>query len=133
MPGSRALWISWLGVFALIVASGCAFNRSQLNDPNFEERVFSKVVPGKTTLAELEELAAGPATSITPMGRKRLLVYSFSDAKTAGLALIILNISKTNSGFDTALFLVDENDVVESKQIGQNSKDLRWQWWAFGD
>jgi hypothetical protein len=40
---------------------------------------------------------------------------------------------KTNSGIDTALFLVDEEGVIEEAKIGQNHKEVGWQWWAFGD
>jgi hypothetical protein len=118
---------------ALAVAlGGCSFNRAQVNKADFEHRV-ARVVPGQTTLAELEAMAGGPATSITPIGNKRLYAYTYGDSKTAALTLILLNISKTNAGFDTALFLVDENNVVEWAGVGKNSKDLPWQWWAFGD
>ena len=54
-------------------------------------------------------------------------------ATAAGLTLILINIMKTNSGIDTALFLVDEQGVVEETKIGQNHKEVDWQWWAFGD
>jgi hypothetical protein len=100
--------------------------------PIWPERVTG-VVPGQTTLAELEAMAGGPATSITPIGDKRLYVYTFGDAKTKGLYLILLNISKTNSAIDTGIFPVNENNIVEWMQVGDNTKDLFWEWWAFGD
>jgi hypothetical protein len=128
----RSLVVAAL-VGALAVALGaCSFNRAQINQADLAKRV-SGVVPGQTTVAELEAMAGGPPTSITPIGNKRLYAYTFGDAKTAGLTLLILNISKTNSGIDTALFLIDENGVVESAGVGKNSEDLPWQWWAFGD
>jgi hypothetical protein len=92
------------------------------------------VVPGQTTLAELEAMAGGPATSITPVGDdKRLYTYTFGDSKSKGLYLIFLNISKTNTGIDTASFLVNQDNIVEAYQVGKNSEDLPWEWWAFGD
>lgn len=111
---------------------GCGFNRHQINQADLPERVAG-VVPGQTTLAELEAMAGGPATSITPIGDKRLYVYTFGDAKTKGLYLVLLNISKTNSAIDTGIFLVNQDNIVEWMQIGENSEDLPWEWWAFGD
>jgi hypothetical protein len=118
-----------LGVTAL---TGCGFNRQQINQADLPQRV-SGVVPGQTTLAELEQMAGGPATSITPVGDKRLYVWTFGDVKTKGLYLILLNISKTNTAIDTGIFLVNENNVVEWMQVGENTEDLPWEWWAFGD
>lgn len=121
-----------LGGLALM-AGGCAFNRAQVNQADLPQRVAG-VVPGQTTIAEVEAMAGSTATSITPLGDgKSLYAYTYGDSKTAGLMLIILNISKTNAGFDTALFLVDQNGIVEWAGVGQNSKNLPWQWWAFGD
>lgn len=120
-----------LGLVVTALA-GCGFNRLQINQADLPERVAG-VVPGETTLAELEEMAGGPATSITPVGDKRLYVYTFGDAKTKGLYLIFLNISKTNTAIDTGIFLVNEDNVVEWMQVGENTEDLPWEWWAFGD
>lgn len=122
-----------LAVLLLLSLPGCVFARAQLNAADLEERV-ARVVPGATTMAEVEEAIGGPATSITPLGGGKLLhVYAFGDTKTAGLSLIVLNVSRTNSGIDTAFFVVNTDGIVEEKRIGQNSKDVPWEWWAFGD
>jgi hypothetical protein len=128
----RALVVAIMLGSLVAVVSGCGFNRHQINQADLPNRVAG-VVPGQTTLAELEAMAGGPATSITPIGDKRLYTYTFGDAKTKGLYLILLNISKTNSAIDTASFLVNENNIVEWMQVGNNTKDLPWEWWAFGD
>ena len=47
--------------------------------------------------------------------------------------MILINISKTNSAIDTASFLVNENNIVEWMQVGNNTEDLPWEWWAFDD
>lgn len=125
------LWIAIVGL-SLSLCTGCMANRTQINIADLEERATA-VKAGSTTVAQLEQILGGPATSITPIGKKLLYVYTFGDAKTMGLALIILNFSRTNSAIDTALFLVDENDVVEWMKIGTNSSKIEWQWWAFGD
>jgi len=115
-----------------LAAAGCSWSRSQINQADMEQRV-AEVVPGQTTVAELEEMAGGPPTSITPIGAKRLYAYTYGDAKTEALTLLIVNVGKTNLGLDTALFLIDENDVVEFARVGRNSADLPWEWWAFGE
>ena len=119
---------------AAVVAAlgGCTWGRQQINQADLENRVAG-VVPGQTTAAELEKLAGGPPTSITPIGQKQLYAYTFGDSKSEALTLLIVNIGKTNTGLDTALFLIDENGIVESSRVGTNSKDLPWEWWAFGD
>jgi hypothetical protein len=116
----------------VIALGGCTWGRQQINQADLENRVAG-VVPGQTTAAELEKLAGGPPTSITPIGQKQLYAYTFGDSKSEALTLLIVNIGKTNTGLDTALFLIDENGIVESSRVGTNSKDLPWEWWAFGD
>jgi hypothetical protein len=122
-----------IALLTLCALPGCLFARGQVNASDLPDRV-SGVVPGTTTIAQVERMIGGPATSITPLGAGNLLhVYTFGDTKTAGLSLIVLNISRTNSGFDTAFFVVDPSGVVVEMKVGQNSKDLEWEWWAFGD
>jgi hypothetical protein len=122
---------SLLLLAAMTATTGCMFSREQLNVADFPSQVAS-IQPGRSTLADLEALV-GPATSVTPIGDKRLHVYTFSDSKTMGFNIIVFGVSKTNTGFDTALFLVDSRNVVESFAVTENSKDLPWQFWSFGD
>jgi hypothetical protein len=124
--------VAVLTAVVVMALGGCSWGRQQINQADLETRV-ARVVPGQTTVAELEELAGGPPTSITPIGQKQLYAYTFGDSKSEALTLIIVNIGKTNTGLDTALFLIDENGIVESSRVGTNSKDLPWEWWAFGD
>ena len=125
--------VALLACFALLPLSGCLFARAQVNAVDLPERVAS-VEPGKTTIAQVERMIGTPATSITPVGGGNLLhVYTYGDTKTAGLALIVLNVSRTNSGFDTAFFVVNPEGVVVEMKVGSNTQDLEWEWWAFGD
>jgi hypothetical protein len=126
-----SLVAAWLGALAILLGA-CTWQRTQINQADLERRVAG-VVPGQTTAAQLEQMAGGPPTSITPIGQKQLYAYTYGDAKTEALTLLIINIGKTNSGIDTALFLIDEDGVVEFTRVGQNSKDIPWEWWAFGD
>jgi hypothetical protein len=124
--------ISLAAAVVVIALGGCTWGRQQINQADLERRVAG-VVPGQTTVAELEQMAGGPPTSITPIGQKQLYAYTYGDSKSEALTLLIINIGKTNTGLDTALFLIDQNGVVESARVGTNSEDLPWEWWAFGD
>lgn len=123
-----------LFLLALLVAgtAGCAFSRSVINAPDLRERI-ARVEPGRTTVPDLERILGTPPTSITPVGKGRVYAWSFGQGKTAGLNLILFNVNKTNLGIDNALFYVDERDVVRNVSVGQNSRALPWEWWAFGD
>lgn len=124
--------ISLAAAVVVMALGGCTWGRQQINQADLERRVAG-VVPGQTTVAELEQMAGGPPTSITPIGQKQLYAYTYGDSKSEALTLLIINIGKTNTGLDTALFLIDQNGVVESARVGTNSEDLPWEWWAFGD
>jgi hypothetical protein len=124
--------ISLAAAVVVMALGGCTWGRQQVNQADLERRVAG-VVPGQTTVAELEQMAGGPPTSITPIGQKQLYAYTYGDSKSEALTLLIINIGKTNTGLDTALFLIDQNGVVESARVGTNSEDLPWEWWAFGD
>jgi hypothetical protein len=124
--------ISLAAAVVVMALGGCTWGRQQINQADLERRVAG-VVPGQTTVAELEQMAGGPPTSITPIGQKQLYAYTYGDSKSEALTLLIINIGKTNTGLDTALFLIDQNGIVESARVGTNSEDLPWEWWAFGD
>ena len=115
-----------------LVASGCSFARGQLNMKKFRE-ALPEIELGKTKISEVEE-RVGPATSITPVGNRLVYAWVYSDSKTQGLTLILLNISKTNTGFDVAHFLVRPGTgVIDEIKLGKNSTAVDWEWWAFGD
>ena len=62
----------------IMALGGCSWGRQQINQADLESRVAG-VVPGQTTAAELERLAGGPPTSITPVGQKQLYAYTFGE------------------------------------------------------
>lgn len=113
-------------------SAGCMFSRTVINAPDLRERI-ARVEPGRTSVPDLERILGTPPTSITPVGKGRVYAWAFGQGKTAGLNLILFNVHKTNLGIDNALFYVDERDVVQKVSVGQNSKTLPWEWWAFGD
>jgi hypothetical protein len=116
-----------------LLASGCTFMRHHINTVDFHERIRN-VEDGKTTTDELRDMIGSPPQSVLYTGKgERIWVYSFGEAKTAGLTLIVFNTLKTNMGLDGALFLIDENGVVKEHIVSNNSQDLAWEWWPFDE
>ena len=114
------------------VLSGCQFARSQINIEDFNKKAES-IIPGKTTTAEVLEILGSPPSAILQLRNEKAYVYTFGDSKTGGLNLFIFGTRKTNLGIDSAYFFLDENDVITRKIVSNNSQDLTWDWWAFGD
>ncbi len=107
--------------------------RHHINTVDFHERI-KDVEDGRTTTDELREMIGSPPQSVLFAGKgERIWVYSFGEAKTAGLTLIVFNTMKTNMGLDGALFLIDENGVVKEHTVSNNSQDLAWEWWPFDE
>jgi hypothetical protein len=126
-----ARMLALLGVLCCLGA--CTFARAKINAEDVHEKV-GNVQVGQTKAAELETIIGSPPNSIIPLpGGREVQIYNFGDSKTNGLTLILLNISKTNLRFDSAYFFIDATGVVERKSVSNYSKDVPWQWWAFGD
>lgn len=117
----------------MIAVSGCTWSRAKVNVEDFHERA-ARVKVGVTKAADLQGIFGSAPNSILP-GKDggSIYVYNFGDAKTNGLTLIIVNISKTNAGSDSAYFFVNAQGVVERASISTNSEDIPWEWWAFGE
>jgi hypothetical protein len=134
VPTSRRPTVpSLLALLSLLLCLGaCTFARAKINAEDMFEK-SSLVEVGKTKAADLESIIGSPPNSIIPLqGGREVQIYNFGDSKTNGLTLILLNITKTNVRFDAAYFFVDANGIVERKSISNYSKDVPWQWWAFG-
>lgn len=119
-------------VLALCAATGCSLQRQRINIENPYTR-FQRVKPGQTRVEELSAiLGTGPSNVVPVPPDREGYVYSYGDSKTWMLGLLFINFQKTNTGIDTAVFVVDRNGVVERVVHGTNSKDLPWQFWPFG-
>lgn len=115
-----------------LLTLGCTFSRTRTNVDDFYDRI-DRVVVGKTTAEQLIDILGSPPNNIIDVAAgRRVLLYTFGDAKTSGLTLIVLNITKTNVGIDSAIFIVDPDNVVEEVRYSTNSQGLEWDWWAFG-
>jgi len=113
--------------------TGCTWSRIKYNVEDFHTRA-ARVKVGQTNAADLEKIfGSAPNTIIPGKDDKSIYVYNFGDTKTNGLTLIIVNISKSNVRTDSAYFFVNNAGVVEKASISNNSEDVPWEWWAFGE
>jgi hypothetical protein len=127
------LSIKCLVAAGVLLMTGCTIARQDINTVDFHDRIMN-VEPGKTTTDELKEMIGSPPQSILYVkGGERIWLYSFGQAKAAGLTLIVFNTLKTNVGLDGALFLIDQNGVVKEYNVSNNSQDLPWEWWPFDE
>ena len=130
---ARLLMATGLCIALGMAAGGCTWARQRTNVADFHQKVGS-VIPGTTRADQLKSiLGTEPNTRVNAAGGKTIYVYNFGDAKTKGLTLLLINISKTNVGGDTAYLVVNRQGVVEEMFISSNSKDLPWEFLAFGD
>ncbi len=89
--------------------------------------------PGITQATDLESIFGSPPNAIIPSSDGTIHLYNFGDAKTEGFNIFIVSFRKSNVGLDSALFFVGDDGVVSKKVISNNSKDLDWEFWPFGD
>ena len=114
-----------------IALTGCMFGRNKINIEEFNAKA-AQIETGKTTAKEATEIIGSPPNAILQLGKgERAYVYTFGDAKTGGLNLIVFNTRKTNTGIDSAYFFLDDNDVIVKKIVSNYSDDLDWDWWPF--
>lgn len=120
-----------LVVFA-VSQSGCAWRRARTNVADMFQRV-DRVQPGSTTASELVSILGSPPNNVLELsGNRSVFIYTFGDSKTESFNIILLEITRSNVGIDSALFVL-QGDVVEKVYVSTNSKDLAWQFWAWGD
>ena len=132
-PLRSSLPVVSLMAAAVLLASGCTIMRQDINTVDFHEKI-KNVETGKTTTDELQDMIGSPPQSILYVaGGERIWVYSFGQAKTAGITLIVFNTLKTNIGLDGALFLIDESGVIKEYTVSNNSQALPWEWWPFDE
>ena len=135
-PGVVALRVVALRAMALsavLLMTGCIWSRVRVNDWDLPQKA-ARVTEGETKAEELESIMGSKPSVVQNLkSGKKAHVYVFGDTKTKGLNLIFFQVIKSNSAFDTAMFLEDQNGVIEDVMISNNSEDLPWEWWAFGD
>lgn len=120
-------------LLGLVSVTGCTWSRQRTNITDFHKRVAG-VVPGETKAQDLPALLGSPPNNILPIaGGGAVLLYTFGDSKTNGFNILIINLSKTNVGIDSAVFISDAKGIVQEVNVSTNSSNLEWEFWPFGD
>lgn len=115
-----------------ILLGGCIWNRTRVNDPTIRDRAAA-VVPGKTTAAELSRiLGAMPGATVPLSDGRTLCSFGYGDAKTEGLSLLIVTLTRTNSYFSAIYAVIGADGIVESIHTSPKEEDLPWEFWPFG-
>ena len=121
------------GAALLLATSACSWSKTVINESDFLTRA-DKVIVGQTKREQLPAiLGSTPLTWIETDNGTQVYVYTYGQTKTKGFNMILLGISKSNTRIDAAYFVTDKDGVVSMKFVGTNSKDVPFEWWAFGD
>ena len=127
---SRALTL----VLLVALVPACTFARAEINDPTLPQRVREHLELGRTTEDQLiEAIGTPPGSIILLKDKERLLIYNYGQSRTKGFTMIIFNTAKTNVAVDTAVFLIGSDGRVKEAWVGDNSEDMPFEWWPFGD
>lgn len=119
-------------VLLATLAGGCIWNRAKVNDASVAARV-SRVAPGKTHASELPGLLGAEPTAVIPLRDGQTLYgWAYGDAKTEGLSLILVTLTKTNSAFASVYVLADAQGVVRRVQATP-PPEVTWETWPFGE
>lgn len=98
-----------LCVLLCVIAPSCWMSKSSTNEP-LELRLIQTIKPGMSA-AEVVRLLGAPAFVVELEPRKAYL-YEHNNSKTAGLMLVVLVLSNTDTRSDRAWVFFDENDKV---------------------
>ena len=113
--------------------SGCLWRRARTNIADLHQRI-GKGETGRTTTDELISILGSPPNNVFAIeGGRTVYLYTFGDSKTEGFNLILIEITKSNIGTDSAIFIADQSGVISEMFVSNNSQDLPWEFWAFGD
>ncbi len=122
-----------IGALALLLTlSGCIWNRTKVNDAAVRERAQGVTI-GVTHASELPRLMGTTPSSVIPLRDGRMVhVFSYGDAKTEGLSLLIITLTKTNSYFTAVYVLTDTKGIVRGVHTSPE-QELDWEMWPFGE
>lgn len=123
-----------LAVGAWLLATGttgCIWNRMKMNDP--EIVTYAKnIIPEKTKVSELKSLLHAEPTIKMPAKGGEQFVYTFSDSKSEGLMLLLVNFTKTTTTASSLFIEAGTNGIVKAVHI-PHSPEPAWEFWPFGE
>lgn len=77
----------------------------------FDTSQLDKLIPGKTTAAEVTEVLGAPST-IVKLSNGNAYIYRHSLSKGTGLWLVIVSFGNYDKRKDQIVIFLDKNDVV---------------------
>ncbi len=122
---------SLLIALALLSLNGCIWNRTKINDAAVRDRART-IVLGKTHAEQLPKIMGIAPSSMIPLRDGRTVyVFAYGDAKTEGLSLLLVTLTKTNSIF-TAVYVVTDAKGIVRNIYRSPELDAEWETWPFG-
>jgi len=88
----------------------CVASRFTDNEP-FDPAVVESFVPGTTTAADVTD-AMGPPVRVVQLDVRSAYLYEFSNSKTTGLVLFLVNFVNSDARFDRVWLFFDSRDVL---------------------
>lgn len=102
--------MSRLGLLPLLLLSGCFLGRFNENEP-LDEDLLAQFVPGRTTAGDVTNVL-GPPMRVVELDVRSAYLYEFSESKSAGLILLLVNFVNNDQRFDRVWFFFDSRDVL---------------------
>jgi hypothetical protein len=99
-----------LALFPLLLLSGCFLGRFSENEP-INEDLLRDFEPGKTTAGDVTKLL-GPPIQVVEIDVRSAYLYEFSESKSSGLILLLVNFVNSDQRFDRIWFFFDSRDVL---------------------
>ena len=123
----RFLLTTVCALFVFAGLSGCAFSRGNFESP-LNEPDISQIKKGQTNEAEVVSILGSPE-SIDQVNHRPVFHYYHYGLKHG----TILVFSRVNVASDDVYVFFDQDGVVTQVLQGNRTKDLKFQFWPFGN
>jgi outer membrane protein assembly factor BamE (lipoprotein component of BamABCDE complex) len=130
-PYDRATIFGGLLVLAMTLLNGCAYSRGTLGDEVKDEDVAA-IKKGETTRTQVVARLGAPDRIAQANGQDVFQYYRY-DVKGGSLLLILVNFSRLNIKSDDLYVFFNQKGVVDDVVFGKRTKQLKFQFWPFGD
>jgi outer membrane protein assembly factor BamE (lipoprotein component of BamABCDE complex) len=97
-------------LLAALAAPSCFLSRSTVNEP-LRGAEIEKLLPGKTTAAEVTQLLGAPS-EVVQLGARTAYRYDFSVRKRGGFSIIVLTFLNEDARSDRIWLFFDEDDLL---------------------
>jgi len=97
-------------VLPALLPVGCVASRFTDNEP-FDPAIVESFVPGTTTAADVTNLL-GPPVRVVELDVRSAYLYEFSNSKTTGLLLLLVNFVNSDARYDRVWLFFDSRDVL---------------------